>query len=241
MSNGDSLIIVRALGDVAELSGATSEIQVMDVLDDEMALALTRLPRLRVLWQAGNSRITDSGVRDLASLSDLEDLDLEWSGAITDAALDVLATFPRLRSVDLAFCAGLTAAGLARLQQACPTLKIETDHKIDAGAMDIALYPPMLPSRPCHFCLSLQRDSVFADFDVDPDGRVFAVRVSFDGYGCCHAPADVGRMSVRDSEALLAMVEQGSVPAGAAQVLRSYFQKNRDALWADALEHHDLL
>jgi hypothetical protein len=107
--------------------------------------------------------------------------------------------------------------------------------------MDIALYPPMLPSRPCHFCLSLQGGSVFADFDVDADGRVFAVRVSFDGYGCCHAPADVGRMNVRDSEALLAMVEQGSVQAGTAQVLRSYFQQNRDALWNDALEHHGLL
>jgi hypothetical protein len=50
--------------------------------------------------------------------------------------------------------------------------------------MDIALYPPMLPTRPCRFCLSLQGASVFADFDVDADGRVFAVRVSFDGYGC---------------------------------------------------------
>ena len=30
-------------------------------------------------------------------------------------------------------------------------------------------YPPMLPTRPCRFCLSLQHDSVFADFDVDGD------------------------------------------------------------------------
>jgi hypothetical protein len=83
--------------------------------------------------------------------------------------------------------------------------------------------------------------SVFADFDVDPDGRVFAVRVSFDGYGCCHAPVDVGRMSVRDSEALLAMAQQGSIHAAAAQALRAYFQQDRDAFWSDALTHHGLL
>jgi hypothetical protein len=107
--------------------------------------------------------------------------------------------------------------------------------------MDIALYPPMQPTRPCRFCLSLQGGSVFADFDVDPDGRVFAVRVSFDGYGCCTAPADVGRMSVHDSEALLAMVQQDAIDAAAAPLLRAYFQQNRDALWADALAHHGLL
>ena len=107
--------------------------------------------------------------------------------------------------------------------------------------MDIALYPPMLPSRPCRFCLSLQGGSVFADFDVDRDGRVFVVRISFDGHGCCRAPADVGRMTVRDSEALLAMVQQGSVLPTAAEILRTYFQQNRDAFWSDALADHGLL
>jgi hypothetical protein len=107
--------------------------------------------------------------------------------------------------------------------------------------MDIELYPPMLPSRPCHFCLSLQGGSVFADFDVDPDGRIFVVRISFDGYGCCRAPAEVGRMGVRDSEVLLAMVQQGSVDAAVARALRAYFRQNRDAFWSDALAHHSLL
>jgi hypothetical protein len=107
--------------------------------------------------------------------------------------------------------------------------------------MDVALYPPMRPTRPCRFCLSLQGGSVFADFDVDPDGRVFAVRVSFDGYGCCPAPADVGRMSGPDSEALLAMVEQGELDPLAGDLLRAYFREHRDAFWSDALSHHDLL
>jgi hypothetical protein len=103
------------------------------------------------------------------------------------------------------------------------------------------IYPPMLPSRPCRFCLCLQGGSAFADFDVDPDGRVYAVRVSFDGYGCCHAPADVGRMSERDSAALLALVNRGVLAADVAPILRSYFQRNRDVLWSDALAEHEVL
>lgn len=86
--------------------------------------------------------------------------------------------------------------------------------------------------------LRLLGGSVFADFDVDPDGRVFAVRVSFDGYGCCDAPTDVGQMRMHDSDALLAMVTQGSIEATAADVLHAYFQQNRDAFWSDALAHH---
>jgi hypothetical protein len=108
-------------------------------------------------------------------------------------------------------------------------------------AMEIELYPPMEPGRPCRFCLSLQGGSVFADFNVDGDGRAFAVRVSFDGYGCCDAPADIGRMTVHDSDALLAMVQQGAIEDAAAHVLRAYFQQNRESLWSDALAYHGLL
>lgn len=106
--------------------------------------------------------------------------------------------------------------------------------------MEIALYPPM-PTRPCRFCLTLQGGSVFADFDVDPNGRVYAVRVSYDGYGCCTAPAEIGRMNADDSQRLLAMVQRGSIEPAAATVLRAYFNQNRSALWADALVEHGLL
>lgn len=105
--------------------------------------------------------------------------------------------------------------------------------------MNIEVFPPF---RACRFCLGLQGGSVFADFDVDPDGRVFAVRVSFDGYGCCDAPADIRRMSTTDSEALLAMVERHALDVEAAErVLRAYFRQTRDVIWSDALAEHDLI
>ena len=82
---------------------------------------------------------------------------------------------------------------------------------------------------------------MFADFDVDEDGAVFAVRVSFDGYGCCGTPATIGRMNAADSATLLAMVEDGAIAPSAAAILREYFRRNRDAIWEDALAEHGLL
>ncbi len=99
-----------------------------------------------------------------------------------------------------------------------------------------------MATRPCRFCLSLQGGSVFADFDVDPDGRVFAVRVSFDGYGCCTTTSSIGRMDVEASKALLAMIDRGAIDDVAAnRALREYFRANSDVLWKDALEEHALL
>jgi hypothetical protein len=54
------------------------------------------------------------------------------------------------------------------------------------------------PFRGGRFCLSLQEDSVFADFDVGDDGRVVLLRISFDGYGCCSG--DFTTMNHEDSE-----------------------------------------
>jgi hypothetical protein len=48
-------------------------------------------------------------------------------------------------------------------------------------------------------------------------------------------------MSVRDTEQLLEMVQRRSFDASAERLLRDYFDENRDAFWADALAHHDLL
>ncbi len=108
--------------------------------------------------------------------------------------------------------------------------------------MDIEVFWDMPSSRPSYVCLGLQGHSVFADFDRGPDGLLFLVRISFDGYGCCTAPADIGRLSKGDSETLASMQRGRYVPPEqVAPILRAYFQQHRDLLWADALEHHGLL
>ncbi len=106
--------------------------------------------------------------------------------------------------------------------------------------MDIELWDAM-PSHPCSICFSLQGGAVFADFDVDRDQRLYLV-VSFDEYGCCRAPADVGRIHQQDSSLLLDMAEGRAVePRAVEPILRRYFAENEARLWGDALREHGLV
>lgn len=101
---------------------------------------------------------------------------------------------------------------------------------------------PVIPNRPCSFCLCLQSGSVFADFDEDDAGLISLRRISFDGFGCCDVGDSSPRMSSDDSRLLLAAIagcELGSVRVEDA--LRKYFRENKDVIWSDALAEHDLL
>ena len=68
--------------------------------------------------------------------------------------------------------------------------------------------------RPCRYCLGLQNDSVFADFDLDNAGCVFLVRISFDGYGCCGTAEEIRPMSLDISNRLIHLVETNEVHSG---------------------------
>jgi len=99
-----------------------------------------------------------------------------------------------------------------------------------------------MPTRPCRFCLAMQDDSVFADFDVDDDRCLHLVRISFDGYGCCHTAENVRSMSSATSREFIALVEAGNVASGdLSRILSKYFRDNSDVIWKDALEDHKLL
>lgn len=99
---------------------------------------------------------------------------------------------------------------------------------------------PKMESRPCRFCLSLQDDSVFADFDVDEEGHAFLRRISFDGYGCCSG--EFRKMALDDSRLLIDSVQRGAVQDPKIEVvLRTYFEENAGVIWDDALATHELL
>lgn len=108
--------------------------------------------------------------------------------------------------------------------------------------MEVEIYPPMLPTRPCRFCLSFALGCVFADFDVDEAGHVYARRISFDGFGCYGMPPDVPRMDIEPSRALLAMVDAGTLDQEATmRLLRPYFEVLADFGPDEALREHHLL
>jgi len=108
--------------------------------------------------------------------------------------------------------------------------------------MDISLHHWPASTRPCRFSLSLKSDSVFADFDIDDDGRVYLCRISFDGFGCCSPEDCIPRLREDESQVLLRAVENGAIDQDPIRrVLFQYFRKVQNHVWHDALRHHGLL
>jgi hypothetical protein len=100
---------------------------------------------------------------------------------------------------------------------------------------------PVMPPRPCSFCLCLQGGSVFADFDTDAADIISLRRISFDGYGCCEVQS-IPRMSSGDSRLLLDAIARGELESTQVEeVLRRYFRESKDVIWSDALAEHDLI
>ena len=122
----------------------------------------------------------------------------------------------------------------------------KTNHKTPSyrgSIVQVRSASPM-PTRPCKYCFSLQEASVFADFEMDEANQLYLVRISFDGYGCCH-PAwktEPIMMSLSESTKLSHYVEADDLAhPEVAQILRSYFTRCGEAIWIDALRDHELL
>ena len=99
-----------------------------------------------------------------------------------------------------------------------------------------------MPTRPCRFCLGLQDDSVFADFDIAEDGRVVLRRISFDGFGCYGAPEDIGRMDIDQSRTLTNSLARDTVQDSQVELaLRAYLRENSGFISTEALSAHKLL
>ncbi len=108
--------------------------------------------------------------------------------------------------------------------------------------MEISKYIWTTSTRPCRFCLCLQDGSVFADFNIDSDGRVYLVRISFDGYGCCATEDKVARMPLDESQTLVKLVDTDDVNRDKIrEILYRYFDQNQNVIWLDALVEHQLL
>lgn len=109
--------------------------------------------------------------------------------------------------------------------------------------MYIQSCPPM-PSRPCKFCLAIQNSSVFLDLDIDQDGCLYLVRISFDGYGCCipRVKSSIRKIDSEKSRRLIGYINKGELEKpDAAQIISEHLRQNAEFLWADALSHHQLI
>ena len=108
--------------------------------------------------------------------------------------------------------------------------------------IEIRKTTPKSPGRPCKWSLGLQDDSVFADFDMDADGRVFLIRISFDGYGCCETDGVASSMSLEISRRWISLVDAAGIRSPEMQsMLSEYLRQNSDVIWKDALEEYRLI
>lgn len=99
-----------------------------------------------------------------------------------------------------------------------------------------------MPTRPCEYCLALQDGSVFADFDINQNGQLFLIRISFDSYGCCHPSAEIKELDNEKSLRLIRSIDSGIIETPEViEILKNYFRENKAALWEDALIHHELI
>lgn len=108
--------------------------------------------------------------------------------------------------------------------------------------MEISTHVWNTATRQCRFCLCLQGGSVFADFNTDPEGRVYLVRISFDGYGCCVPQHRLPPLPLDESATFVNCVEADDVNRDEMrEILYRYFDQNQDVIWSDALVEHELL
>jgi len=106
-------------------------------ITDAALRRLSNLDHVKRVNLDGSVLITDDAVAQLASLTQLEELDLSgWKGQLTDRALDVLQHLPALKHFKICWQQHVTDAGLANLRH-CPHL--ETVNLLGTHAGDGAI------------------------------------------------------------------------------------------------------
>ena len=92
--------------------------------DGALATLAAAVPGVRVLKLHGSDRVTDAGLRHLASLHALEDVELGgWHSPMTDAGFAALHGLPRLRNVAAWGSRHIGDAGVRSTLASCPALE----------------------------------------------------------------------------------------------------------------------
>lgn len=83
----------------------------------------TRIKTIKT--DGNNSAITDSSLKSIATISGLEELDLEWAAQITDEGLEQLHRMLSLKYLDISFCGRISLEAIEKLAKAIPGLEID--------------------------------------------------------------------------------------------------------------------
>jgi hypothetical protein len=88
------------------------------LMTDAVLSRIARLDHVTALSLGGSRELTDEGLRELARMPQLQDLDLSEypGGKLTNRGLEVLRHLPHLRKFEMTWQRGITDAGVANLK-----------------------------------------------------------------------------------------------------------------------------
>ena len=98
----------------------------------------------------------------------------------------------------------------------------------------------MPSSRIADYYLACLDDSVFLDFNNVENSRVCLVRISFDGFGCCHLGEKAESLNSEDSKLFKEIFKSQFTNQDIFEaVVKQAIFINRHLIWGDALKEYN--
>ncbi|MBL7835114.1 MAG: hypothetical protein JNK18_14235 [Cyclobacteriaceae bacterium] len=98
----------------------------------------------------------------------------------------------------------------------------------------------MPDSRKADFHLGCLEGSVFLDFNVTSEKRIYLIRISFDGYGCCTIE-NIKHLSQQSSADFIEeFAKENLDQERISKIILEVIKMNSDNIWQEALEEYKL-
>ncbi|WP_367391269.1 hypothetical protein [Lewinella sp. LCG006] len=99
----------------------------------------------------------------------------------------------------------------------------------------------MPKSRKADYHLGCLDGSVFMDFNLSKDKRIYLKRISFDGYGCCELGTS-HKLDKEGSKEFVTMIGKELLDQEAIEIfLKKIIKMNEEEIWKDALKEYELI
>ncbi len=108
---------------------------------------------------------------------------------------------------------------------------------------DFDFFKTTMPeTRKADYYLGCFDSSVFLDFNRSDDNRIFLVRISFDGYGCCELDERANHLNHQYSQKFIGEIEKKKLNQETMKILvKEVIKINKEYIWTDAIEEYGLI
>jgi len=108
---------------------------------------------------------------------------------------------------------------------------------------DFDFFKTTMPkTRKADYYLGCLDSSVFIDFNHSKDNRIFLVRISFDGYGCCNLDERAKYLDKENSQKFITEIKKEKLNQEKIEKLvKEAIKINKEYIWTDAIEEYGLI